>query len=232
MVKFNSLRKALSKKLAPKDDDAAVIATQAAKDAQFQLQMQQYQQWQMQQQAQQAALVAQQNSVVNEEAVDAAPHESGPIDADMTQSESIEESRNHDEAPAEEASVDDTCENRDDEEQTALANTTTEEEESVVSETEEEPSVGTTDDEGTRMMSYDEETYDGNDEVKDVKSYDGSLAACEAMGNQKKFFHKDVVLHNLNEHNAGNDLVIRAMYFVPKPKSPDDVVVRIEVSCL
>lgn len=127
----------------------------------------------------------------------------------------------------------DVCE----QEEVALANSTSEEEEeSMVSEEEEEETslnTADTDEEGTQQtMSYDEEgTCDGNEaEVKAPRSYDGSLAACEAVGNQKKFFHKDVVLHNMNEHNAGNDLVVRAMYFVPKPKNPNDVVVRIEVS--
>lgn len=242
MVKFNSLRKALSKKLAPKED-GAVVATQAAKDAQFQLQMQQYHQWQMQQQMmqqQQAGMMTRADPTgapVADESP-AASVETEPIDADMLQAESVEDARNEEEeAPEEEAStVDEIAENRDtfeptDDEQTALANSSTDDEESMVSETEEEPSVGTAEtDEGT-MVSYDEETYVGNDaEMKDAKSYDGSLAADEALGNQKKFFHKDVVLHNLNEHNSGNDLVIRAMYFVPKPKGPEDVVVRIEVS--
>ena len=52
----------------------------------------------------------------------------------------------------------------------------------------------------------------------------------DAVGDTKKFFHKDVVLHNIGENQNGNGLVIRAMYFVPKPKTEDDIVVRIEVS--
>jgi hypothetical protein len=255
MVKFNSLRKAISKKLAPKEDDAAIMASQAAKDAQFQLQMQQYQQWQLQQiqmaQArQQAAMghpdpssatmanaVAPPATATPVEETPVAAPTSEPIDADMVGAESMEEARNEEEAAPEEecSTIDEIAENRDNFEpdaETALANTSTEEE-SVQSEEEEVSVNETDDDEGTNVLSYDEETYDGNDtEVKDAKSYDGSLAACEAMGNQKKFFHKDVVLHNLNEHNSGNDLVIRAMYFVPRPKSPEDVVVRIEVGLL
>jgi len=60
-------------------------------------------------------------------------------------------------------------------------------------------------------------------------SFEASVAASEAVGDQKKFFHKDIVLHKFGD--SGNpSLVIRAMYFVPKPKTPDDIVVRIEAS--
>lgn len=262
MVKFSSFRKALSKKLAPKEDNAEVIATQAAKDAQFQLQMQQYHQWQMQQQQMQMAQQQTQQSLMADadtpkaaKASSAAPDIAAPVEEETvlteprspeesesaeaepiaTQSESCEDARNEDEEQHEEeaSTIDDMTQNRDtfepEDEEIPLANTSTveeDEEESMVSE-EEDASLNTTDDEAG--MSYDEETL-VNEEVKDAKSYDGSLAACEAVGNQKKFFHKDVVLHNMNEMNSGNDLVIRAMYFVPKPKSPEDVVVRIEVS--
>jgi hypothetical protein len=251
MVKFNTLRKAISKRLAPKEDDATLIASQAAKDAQFQLQMQQYQQWQLQQQQMQMQQGVLQTMVhadppaaammnADEPAAEA-PETSSPVKfpevagnlVDSDEAQAYEDERRNEEASGGASTVDEIAENRDTyepDEETALANFSTEEEESVASEEEEEEEA-TTDDDGTRNMSYDEETYDGADtEVKDAKSYDGSLAACEAMGNQKKFFHKDVVLHNLNDYSAGNDLVIRAMYFVPKPKSPEDVVVRIEVS--
>lgn len=66
-------------------------------------------------------------------------------------------------------------------------------------------------------------------ENQSQSSFDGSVAASEAVGDQKKFFHKDVVLHNFGDTGNPN-LVIRAMYFVPKPKTPDDIVVRIEAS--
>jgi len=77
---------------------------------------------------------------------------------------------------------------------------------------------------GTSAESFEENDITRND------TYDGSLAASEAAGDQKKFFHKDVVLHHFGENGQTDNLVIRAMYFVPKPKSPDHVVVRIEAS--
>jgi hypothetical protein len=43
-----------------------------------------------------------------------------------------------------------------------------------------------------------------------------------------KYFHKDVVVNSLEE--GANGLVIRAMYFIPKPNVEDHVVVKIEVS--
>ena len=51
-----------------------------------------------------------------------------------------------------------------------------------------------------------------------------------AKGNEmsKKYFHKDVVLNSLED--GANSLVIRAMYFIPRPKAVDHVVVKIEVS--
>lgn len=42
-----------------------------------------------------------------------------------------------------------------------------------------------------------------------------------------KYFHKDVVVNSLEE--GSNNLVIRAMYFIPKPNAEDHVVVKIEV---
>ncbi|KAL7515935.1 hypothetical protein ACHAWX_001002 [Stephanocyclus meneghinianus] len=164
-----------------------------------------------------------------------------PVDLDQSFSpispKSNAESRNDRNHKEETSTIDDIFENRDanePDEETAFEtrpSTSVDDDESIVSE--EEASLNTTDDEATGAVSYDEDTYDGGTTEGDIKnelSYDGSLAACQAVGNQKKFFHKDVVLHNLGEHSAGNDLVIRAMYFVPKPKSPDDVVVRIEAS--
>ena len=43
-----------------------------------------------------------------------------------------------------------------------------------------------------------------------------------------KYFHKDVVVNSLEE--GSNSLVIRAMYFIPRPNAEDHVVVKIEVS--
>lgn len=43
-----------------------------------------------------------------------------------------------------------------------------------------------------------------------------------------KYFHKDVVVNSLEE--GSNNLVIRAMYFIPRPNAEDHVVVKIEVS--
>jgi len=46
----------------------------------------------------------------------------------------------------------------------------------------------------------------------------------------KKYFHKDVVLNSLED--GANALVIRAMYFIPKPKAENHVVVKIEASTI
>lgn len=43
-----------------------------------------------------------------------------------------------------------------------------------------------------------------------------------------KYFHKDVVVNCLDE--GARDLVIRAMYCIPKPNAEDHVVVKVEVS--
>lgn len=53
-----------------------------------------------------------------------------------------------------------------------------------------------------------------------------------AKGNEisKKYFHKDVVLNSLED--GANSLVIRAMYFIPRPKAVDHVVVKIEASTI
>lgn len=197
---------------------------------------------QQQQMQMQAAMVPPVAAPVAGEERAAAPVEDvqEPIQTESSNPVASSQEETRDQAEVDEAeSLDEIVNDRDvcEQEEVALANSTSEEEEeSMVSEEEEEETslnTADTDEEGTKQtMSYDEEgTCDGNEaEVKAPRSYDGSLAACEAVGNQKKFFHKDVVLHNMNEHNAGNDLVVRAMYFVPKPKNPNDVVVRIEVS--
>lgn len=54
-----------------------------------------------------------------------------------------------------------------------------------------------------------------------------SAATAKGHDASKKYFHKDVVLNSLED--GANSLVIRAMYFIPKPKSEDHVVVKIEV---
>ena len=81
----------------------------------------------------------------------------------------------------------------------------------------------------THATSVGSGTYDNDDDIVQSDTYDGSVAASSAVGNQKKFFHKDVVLHHFGENGMCDNLVIRAMYFVPKPKNADHVVVRIEV---
>lgn len=54
----------------------------------------------------------------------------------------------------------------------------------------------------------------------------GTAKGSDSIG--KKYFHKDVVLNSLDD--GANNLVIRAMYFIPKPKDEDHVVVKVEVS--
>jgi hypothetical protein len=258
MVKFGSIKKAISKKLAAttkQDDDAALIGAQAAKQAQMQMdwpvmtpeQMSQYHQWQMQQQMNQVV----QQTMVHPDPPTASMHAAAVhqhvVSAPVVTTEVVSAPINfvEDQAPSskkakenryeEEAdeSLNEISEDRDafeQEEEESLLNVEPSQsmESQEESMTEEEASVESS------KPSYDEQTYDPaptvDEDIESPESYDGSLAACEAVGDQKKFFHKDVVLHNVGEHNAGNDLVIRAMYFVPKPKSPEDVVVRVEVS--
>ena len=43
----------------------------------------------------------------------------------------------------------------------------------------------------------------------------------------RKYFHKDVVVNSLEDGMGA--LVIRAMYFIPRPKGEDHVVVKVEV---
>ena len=46
----------------------------------------------------------------------------------------------------------------------------------------------------------------------------------------KKYFHKDVVLNSLD--HGMESLVIRAMYFIPKPKEEDHVIIKVEASTI
>ena len=63
---------------------------------------------------------------------------------------------------------------------------------------EEEESLNTTKDDATHHVPYVKDTYEDSTTEGDTKnelSYDGGLTACQAMRIQKKFFHKDAVLH-------------------------------------
>jgi len=106
-------------------------------------------------------------------------------------------------------------------------------------EEEEEEDCSHTEDEN----SYDcEENYSGTDAGDDVTGNNavfsnrgqsvGTAKGATVTGNEmsKKYFHKDVVLNSLED--GANSLVIRAMYFIPKPKANDHVVVKIEASTI
>ena len=117
---------------------------------------------------------------------------------------------------------------------------------------EEETRVGTNydaetmDEDFTRMtdedQTFDDGTFcnttlhDGGDAVTYgetalvTKKSDDTTSTAKGDDPTKKYFHKDVVLNSLDE--GMNNLVIRAMYFVPKPKRFDHVVVKVEVSWL
>eukprot|EP00571_Detonula_confervacea_P017135 CAMPEP_0172312996 /NCGR_PEP_ID=MMETSP1058-20130122/19065_1 /TAXON_ID=83371 /ORGANISM="Detonula confervacea, Strain CCMP 353" /LENGTH=523 /DNA_ID=CAMNT_0013026571 /DNA_START=50 /DNA_END=1621 /DNA_ORIENTATION=- len=93
-------------------------------------------------------------------------------------------------------------------------------------------------DEELTQVSTEEKSYDDGDEDY---TYDETATNQEtntvisvntAKGNEmsKKYFHKDVVLNSLED--GANSLVIRAMYFIPKPKAEDHVVVKIEASTI
>lgn len=92
-------------------------------------------------------------------------------------------------------------------------------EEGTVNTYEEDQSyVTNVDDEQTYTSAVEEEKVATNESFNTMK---GDLTS-------KKYFHKDVVLNSLEE--GTNSLVIRAMYFIPKPKEEDHIVVKIEVS--
>lgn len=91
---------------------------------------------------------------------------------------------------------------------------------------EEESCGGTYADDGTATQAEVEAEAEATSTV-----FTGQSAGT-AKGNDasKKYFHKDVVLNSLED--GANALVIRAMYFIPKPKSEDHVVVKIEASTI
>ena len=93
--------------------------------------------------------------------------------------------------------------------------------------------TGTCEDENSQPTDDDDEdyTYDETATNQDTATYfSNTLSFKTAKGGEisKKYFHKDVVLNSLED--GANSLVIRAMYFIPKPKFEDHVVVKIEVS--
>ena len=93
--------------------------------------------------------------------------------------------------------------------------------------------TGTYDDEISQRTDEDDEdyTYDETATNQDTATqFSSTLSLKTAKGDDisKKYFHKDVVLNSLED--GANSLVIRAMYFIPKPKFEDHVVVKIEVS--
>lgn len=108
-----------------------------------------------------------------------------------------------------------------------------------------EESMGHSDDvsnaEGT-VESYEEELSQGSDgdeeesvdydetTASSVISNQKSIETAKGLNVTKKYFHKDVVVNSLED--GVNNLVIRAMYFIPKPKGEDHVVVKIEASTI
>jgi len=98
-----------------------------------------------------------------------------------------------------------------------------------------EEEEATTDEEHSLDETYDE-THDETPRAGYSRTSRGSnkrgcsSSSSTAKGNDpsKKYFHKDVVLNSLDE--GMDSLVIRAMYFVPRPKAEDHVVVKIEAS--
>jgi len=75
--------------------------------------------------------------------------------------------------------------------------------------------------------TYEDPTGGENSTVLSKKSV-GTAKGSDSIG--KKYFHKDVVLNSLDD--GANNLVIRAMYFIPKPKAEDHVVVKVEASTI
>lgn len=102
-------------------------------------------------------------------------------------------------------------------------------------------------DEDFTRLSDDDQTYDdgtfcntthhgagdaytyGETALVSKKSDASATSTVKGDDPTKKYFHKDVVLNSLDD--GMNNLVIRAMYFVPKPKQDHHVVVKVEVSC-
>lgn len=100
-------------------------------------------------------------------------------------------------------------------------------------ETYDEISQGTSEEKSYDCDDADEEyTYDDTATNQDNTVFSNTHTVTTAKGNEmsKKYFHKDVVLNSLED--GANSLVIRAMYFIPKPKAEDHVVVKIEASTI
>ena len=83
--------------------------------------------------------------------------------------------------------------------------------------------------------SYDSESYD----EEDITYFDNATLSVVTpnqhlglrVGEKKpNYFHKDVVVSSLDVGMIG--LVLRAMYFIPKPCAADHVVVKVDVSTL
>jgi hypothetical protein len=106
----------------------------------------------------------------------------------------------------------------------------TEEDEEEEEEEEEVSEEGTLDD-NEKSYASGSDLEDGvTQQEQDNTTAFSARSVGTAKGNamSKKYFHKDVVLNSLED--GMNSLVIRAMYFIPKPKVADHVVVKIEVS--
>eukprot|EP00584_Thalassiosira_punctigera_P013799 CAMPEP_0172550888 /NCGR_PEP_ID=MMETSP1067-20121228/33395_1 /TAXON_ID=265564 ORGANISM="Thalassiosira punctigera, Strain Tpunct2005C2" /NCGR_SAMPLE_ID=MMETSP1067 /ASSEMBLY_ACC=CAM_ASM_000444 /LENGTH=561 /DNA_ID=CAMNT_0013338569 /DNA_START=168 /DNA_END=1850 /DNA_ORIENTATION=- len=139
---------------------------------------------------------------------------------------------------AEEASFEETVQtSEEDASQTYEESGTVETYDEEVEEEEEDLSYKGTEEE----KSYDcEETYSGTyggdetatqpDNNSTVHTATRSVGTAKGNEMSKKYFHKDVVLNSLED--GANSLVIRAMYFIPKPKAEDHVVVKIEASTI
>lgn len=104
---------------------------------------------------------------------------------------------------------------------------------------EESTDAGSATYDGTMDDTYDDlserSTEDGEDTYDDTTNHDAttvttakSVPTVKGTDVSKKYFHKDVVLNSLED--GSNSLVIRAMYFIPKPKNDNHVVVKVEVS--
>jgi len=105
--------------------------------------------------------------------------------------------------------------------------------ESEPAETYEEEEEEECSEEGT--LEENEKSFEsGNDlqEHDNTTAFSNTRSVGTTKGNEmsKKYFHKDVVLNSLED--GANSLVIRAMYFIPKPKAENHVVVKIEASTI
>merc|ERR1712087_871012 len=94
-----------------------------------------------------------------------------------------------------------------------------------------EEEEATTDEEHSLDETYDETPragYSRTSKGSNKRGNSSSSSTAKENDPSKKYFHKDVVLNSLDE--GMDSLVIRAMYFVPRPKAEDHVVVKIEAS--